>query len=257
MPRVVVSPAQSRALAMHGLENGGRVLNPISSTWDVSGRCERPIAIEFAGRLRNKLSYYVDLEVPCRKCRACLGARRWLWGQRAKVEHAAAVRTWFGTLTMRPEEHFKAVASFDAGGGDFRKLSADQRFAVRHRYHSRQITLFLKRLRKQGGGKYRYLFVAEKHKNDLPHYHCLIHEVDDNCVSKRELHALWWHGFSAWKLVAEDRQLSYVVKYLSKDSCARLRASIRYGTASLGGKKEFPPIPPGVGGNVLAAPTLL
>lgn len=58
-----------------------------------------------------KTSYYVDLEVPCRMCAACLAARRNLWAYRAKVEHAEAARTWFGTFTLRPEEHFKAVAS--------------------------------------------------------------------------------------------------------------------------------------------------
>lgn len=178
-------------------------------------------------------SYYLDLEVPCRLCPNCLRARRNLWAFRAKSEYQASSRTWFGTLTLRPEEHFKCVATFESEGREFRQLSADECFAVRHRIISRWITLYLKRVRKETGANMRCLFVAEKHKTGLPHYHALIHEVTaDDVVRKAVLQKQWWHGFSAFKLITDEKPLWYVAKYLGKDSCARVRASIRYGQRS-------------------------
>lgn len=175
-------------------------------------------------------SYFVDIEVPCRMCSNCLAARRNLWAFRAKQEHAEAVRTWFGTLTLRPEEHFKCVAHYIAGGGDTAQLDASEQFAMRHKYISRWITLYLKRVRKESGAECRYLFVAEAHKSGLPHYHCLLHELSPaHAIPKSLLQRQWWHGYSAFKLVSEERQLWYVAKYLAKDSRARVRASVLYG----------------------------
>lgn len=222
-----------KALAAYAVENGATISSPVSAMWDVAGRCSNPHGISHTGRtgLVNLPgdTYHLDLQVPCRKCESCLRARRRVWQTRARNEYTLSERTWFGTLTLRPEEHFKCVASYDAGGGDFKSLTADEAFAVRHKHVSRWITLYLKRVRKNSGATIRYLFVAEKHQNGLPHYHALVHEVGSNPVTKRQLQAEWVHGFSSWKLISDIGACGYVTKYLGKSKDARVRASIGYG----------------------------
>lgn len=182
---------------------------------------------------------WVDLEVRCRRCANCLAMRRRMWSARVKFELTAhamiGARTWFGTLTLSPEQQFIALATArkeaTTSGQDFDIDKTDeQQFIARHRTISRWLTLYLKRVRKQAGVPFRYLLVCEKHKSGLPHYHILIHEDSASSqIPKRILNDQWIHGFSRWKLVEDLRQGTYLCKYLAKSPEARVRASGQYG----------------------------
>lgn len=181
----------------------------------------------------------VTLHVPCRKCGPCLRKRAFLWRQRSKVETAAThlrgARTWFGTLTCRPDVHHSHLAEarrrLDAQGIDFEGLSAEDQFRERHRSLSREATLWLKRVRKRTSASFRYLLVTEVHKSGLPHMHILVHEQDAcKLIGERDLRETWPHGHTKFKLANEVAQAAYLCKYLSKDARARVRASARYGS---------------------------
>jgi hypothetical protein len=117
-------------------------------------------------------------------------------------------------------------------GIDFERLPPAEQFSLRHTEISRELTKYLKRVRKESGAKFRFLLVAEAHKSGLPHYHLLLHEHDQfRPVRKSVLEAQWKaYGFSKWRLIEDERAARYVCKYLSKDAIARVRASIRYGS---------------------------
>lgn len=158
----------------------------------------------------------------CNKCENCLRHRRQLWTERAKAEIAASARTWFGTLTLNPEEH--SIVGM--------KCTEDT-FENRHRIVGKYVTDFLKRIRK-GKPPIRFMLVAEAHKlalNGLPHYHMLIHEVGvGEYVHRRELEENWRFGFTKWKLLEDRYAAPYLCKYLSKSAQARVRASLHYGS---------------------------
>lgn len=146
-------------------------------------------------------------------------------------------RTWFLTLTLSPQAHStmanRARLRLAGQGIDFDTLPHASAFAERNREVGREITLYLKRIRKESASALRYCLVAEAHKSGLPHYHALVHEVDfDNPVRASTLKGQWKLGFSQCKLVAqgdERRTANYVAKYLSKDAASRVRASAGYG----------------------------
>lgn len=181
---------------------------------------------------------WIDIEVRCRRCENCLRLRQRHWTARVHAELAAhdiiGARTWFGTITLRPEDHFRALVTArlesSAGGFDLDRCSDEEIFAARHRIISRWLTLYLKRVRKQAKVPFRYLLVCEKHKSGLPHYHILVHEDGPlREIPKRILQEQWPHGFTRWKLVEDRRQGAYLTKYLSKTLEARVRASRFYG----------------------------
>ena len=180
----------------------------------------------------------VDVAVRCRKCETCLNARAAHWRIRANQEFRLAKRTWFGTLTLAPEAHFKALSlarhALAKQGFDFETLSPEDQLSERHKQIGPLITRYLKRLRKRSGAILRYILVMEAHKSGLPHYHMLIHECVGSVLHKH-LQGSWDHGFSNWKLVADEGSASYVCKYLSKSALARVRASVKYGVSG----KEF------------------
>jgi hypothetical protein len=232
----MLHPARVMSLAVEALANGGVRRSTIGVDWDISERCERPRAVEVYGRPCDEgLKYYewepgkahslvVDLTVRCRQCGPCLRMRARLWAARCMAELGTASRTWFGTLTLSPEWHYRA--SVIAGSIDFK---------ARHRVITRWITLYLKRVRKESGARFRYCIVAEAHKSGLPHYHVLLHEPDaGNVVRFRTLQSQWSHGFSNWKLAdtegVDPRLPWYLAKYLAKSSLARVRASKDYGS---------------------------
>ncbi len=146
-------------------------------------------------------------------------------------------RTWFLTLTLSPQWHStmanRARLRLARQSVDFETLTPATQFAERNREIGREITLYIKRVRKRAGVPLRYCLVAEKHKSGLPHYHALVHEVDfDNPVRSSILRKEWKLGFSQCKLVAqgdEAKTANYVAKYLSKDAASRVRASVGYG----------------------------
>jgi hypothetical protein len=155
-----------------------------------------------------------------------------------------------------------------ARGEDFDGGTEAERFAQRHYECSKELTLWLKRVRataavdhrqsarlaesctvsrggrckchpiQEFGAPLRYLLVAEAHKTGLPHYHLLIHEYSESRpIRARHLKEQWRLGFSSVKLVAQDegnRRGGYVTKYLAKSAIARVRASVGYGHSIAG-----------------------
>lgn len=171
----------------------------------------------------------LEIMCRCRSCPSCLRYRRDLWSSRAARETLAGKRTWFGTLTLSPAEHYRVLCQARVDYPDFDQAHPDDQFRMRHEVISKEITKYLKRVRKTTGAKIRYLLVTEAHKSGLPHYHILVHEVTEQRVTQRELTKDWKSGFSKWKLLTDPAAISYVCKYLAKDDRARVRASIRYG----------------------------
>lgn len=174
----------------------------------------------------------IELQARCRKCANCLRHRARLWAARMAAETSAAHRTWFGTLTLRPEEQFLAAARAQKASGlgpaEWAALSRAERFQAHVAECQREITLWLKRVRKESGASVRYCLVSEPHKSGLPHFHVLVHEVGQAVIRHRTLQGQWRLGFSSFKL-ADAKSAAYVAKYLTKAASARVRASRRYG----------------------------
>lgn len=185
----------------------------------------------------------LTLHVPCRQCRRCLRARAKLWEQRARSELAVTTwrgaRTWFVTLTCRPDVHHHHLATarhrLDTQGIDFDQLDDREQFRERHRPLAREITKWLKRVRKRAKARMRYLCVTEIHlgggaAHGEPHVHLLVHELEASApIRERDLRETWPHGHAKAKLVTEVGSAVYLTKYLAKDARARVRASARYG----------------------------
>jgi hypothetical protein len=174
------------------------------------------------------------LVVRCRKCEACLKHRSGLWAARARDEIALASRTWFGTLTLAPQSYMQAKFATELRltkrGHSLDQIGEPELFAHIVQYLGREIALWLKRVRKNSGARFRYMIVCEKHKSGLPHWHLLVHEIGEN-VTKRVLDNAWRLGFSQFRLVdkSDSRRAFYVTKYLSKSVLTRVRASKDYG----------------------------
>lgn len=216
---------------------------------DYAGNCESPVILPFTGMpdetlrrlavangepLRTASVRNVDIAVRCRKCGPCRHARRRHWQLRAQAEISASERTWFGTLTLAPEQQFRLVClasvNLAAGGTLYEALPEDQQFKERCKPLVREVQLYIKRLRKDGC-KFRYLVAIERHKSGAPHVHLLVHETAAP-VRHKQLSAKWSLGFSKFNLVAEGEETQaarYVAKYLTK-SLSRLMASAAYGT---------------------------
>lgn len=214
--------------------------------WNIAGRCESPVTLNYHARPEGHGAREVlvapgrahplelGMEVPCRKCRRCLIYRSALWTGRAKAEIGMAIRTWFGTLTLDPGEQFRALSIARAEAAsehvDYDCLPEEERFIRRVRVISRDITRWVKRVRKESGARLRYLLVSERHKSGDPHWHVLVHETRFQPVRYATLKSQWLHGHSQFKLVNEDAPAAYVCKYLTKvNEGARVRASLRYG----------------------------
>lgn len=283
MHRSYVVGLCARALAAGGIRR-----SLLHVHWDVSAGCRKPVLMEFEGRsnpvrvrnMRNALTgqwqaAWVDddhkvyrkresipamkeapmlltLEAKCRACPVCLRQRARLWRSRAEAEYLAAPRTWFGTLTLRPEEHarmlYQCEARLGRGGTSYGDLAPEERYRELHTEICRDVTKWLKRIRKESGARLRYCLVAEEHKTGLEHMHCLIHEVNGGgMVKERTLRQQWTLGFSRWNLVHDKGAAGYVTKYLMKSNLARVRASIDYGyieVGDIGGSPSVKELPP-------------
>lgn len=232
-------------IVLQNLEFGVVRKSPYLSEWDVSGKCERPVSVQLSGRkyqdvLDEVASSGLDLDVRCRKCTSCLRARAHLWRLRAAQETTHCARTWFGTLTLSPESHQAALERVRAkeaiSGIDFDVLPPSEQFGTLTSEIGRDITLYLKRVRKESAATLRYLLVVEKHQSGDPHFHMLIHEpLIMSSVGERTLRKQWILGFSRWKL-ADPKTAGYVCKYISKSAEARVRASLHYGNTPCGVK---------------------
>lgn len=180
----------------------------------------------------------LQIAARCRRCPECLAHRRRLWMARALDELKVARRTWFGTLTVSPEERFKLKLRAEArrlraGGETVSSLDGAEQYRLFADYLGQEVTKWLKRVRSVAKGPLRYLLVFEAHKDGFPHVHLLLHEQGEP-ISKRELEKQWRYGFSHWRLVGDNPQAAhYVCKYLAKDALTRVRASSRYGQKHL------------------------
>lgn len=253
--RTLIS-SQSSASYSYDARNHG------SDKAQFAGNCKRPVVIQFTGqqsRILNRLKQFgkdgsidfaegygiigyfqkekirhVDVEVRCRKCYNCLKARAYQWRQRAKIEIGQANRTWFGTLTLRPAEHFRLTAMarhyVEGRAVQWDTLTGDEQFTESLRPIVKEFQRYMKRLRKSNAGL-RHLMVIERHKSGYPHLHMLIHEFGEP-VRHRQLKEQWLLGFTNWKLVNENegsKAAAYVTKYLTKSLVSRVRASGAYG----------------------------
>lgn len=214
---------------IHRAIEQGATIAPPRVEWDVSLNCERPYQVileSFPHADWRPVQNYIDgsnsirriyLDTPCRKCPTCCLNRSRFWAKRAHYEVMRSQRTWMVTLTIAPEARF--IFSLRAKTTDYRKS---------YNEISKEVTLMFKRMRK-AGHKFRYICVAEAHKDGYPHIHLLIHE-GLKPIPKREIQKQWSFGFTTVKLVENSRGAAkYVSKYLAKDMAARVRASQHYG----------------------------
>lgn len=218
-------------------------------TASIAGRCSSPRTVVLWSKQSERIGKIVkpmalELKVRCRDCGWCRNQRKYLWADRAVREYEQSARTWFATLTVSPEEHFKALTrarlsqpgvdgTAKAGWKptDFESTTVQSQFCALVREHGTELTKFVKRVRKNSGSRIRYLMVAEKHESGLPHFHMLIHEVNAlEPVRKAVLKDAWRIGFSKFTLVNDARAATYCCKYLAKSALTRVRASAKYGT---------------------------
>lgn len=178
------------------------------------------------------------LLTPCRSCPTCLRRHARLWAGRAREETEVSARTWFGTLTCRPDVHVWIDQSCATRKRDFWEQPLGKKFAAQAEVLGAEVTKYLKRIRKESGHKLRYLLVTELHDGEKtsdfmrgrPHIHMLLHEFAGQPLRKEMLERQWPHGFTNFRLVNSSTSAAwYVSKYISKASEARTRASLGYG----------------------------
>jgi hypothetical protein len=251
-----------RAASVIALQNGGIIVPhpttpdaPQRVEWDIAGFCRDPVPVlqRGAGHMIGDSDLGVAvrpdtwepgrdlaLMVPCRQCEPCLKVRAWRWGQAAVREFELAHRTWFGTITFRPEVRYRLVAAtrdrLDRVGVRLELLPPAEQFRELTAEAGHLVTNYLKALRdgraslKVKPARFRYLMTVEPHADWFPHFHVLLHEVDPlKPLRFAGLEPLWPHGFTKFRLARSSNACHYVAKYLSKFSFARLRASLNYG----------------------------
>lgn len=247
MASVDVGYPNARALAHRALDAGAFVLGDKGTVqWHIAMRCLNPPSIEVYGRdygPKDENRYQqVTIAARCRRCLPCRQLRSYEWRQRGMNEILVHPRTLFGTLTLRPEEQYRASAEaterLAKSAVDFNSLSADDQFAERVRTIGSWITRYFKRVRQETDTKSRYMLVAESHKSGLPHFHLLFHEVErytrDQFDTYTVLKRQWPYGFSDFQGVDAGpdggaNAARYVCKYLAKAGLCRVRSSLRYG----------------------------
>jgi hypothetical protein len=243
----------ARRIAYQAIDQGATATGPGKVQWDVSGKvlpCSSPPTVEIRGyqavdrRLarfapekvrRKEFDLSIECEVRCRKCPNCLRARAALWRGRAKAEVLGSQRTWFGTLTMRPSSWFeflnRARVAAASNGDDFEKIEVKEQQRLLSPILQHELSLYLKRIRKNSDARMRYLLVQEHHKSGIPHWHLLVHELPESPLITGRLLSTWPHGFSQWRLVppTETKHAAYICKYIAKSAISRVRASAGYG----------------------------
>lgn len=228
---------QIAGFAAKAQASGTGEVRPRRVHWDVSNGCELPREVEMVIHPVG----VVTLTVACRTaCERCLWRRKVFWAHRAKYEIQVAQRSWFGTLTLRPNAQAaakaKAIRRAMQNGVNWNELTPGDAFARIHKEVVHSLQLWMKRVRKLSGARLRYLMVVEAHESGDPHYHCLVHEVPGSApVTERELRLAWTQhggGHTSFVLVRDDdpRAAFYVCKYLSKSALCRVQASNRYGS---------------------------
>lgn len=222
---------------------GPRKDTPALQHWDCSLGCLNPFTLYHKGYPdkdrprerpgRSDPTVIIEQLLPCRKCETCLRNRRVYWAACAKTEVGCARRTWFGTLTLKPQERFIDITKVRIRHPKLEEENPREFQRKVHLEHGKSLTKWLKRVRKNSNSKLRYLLVAEWHsQNDIGwHYHCLLHEqFDGQPLLHRHLDN-WGRGFVKFNLIedGQSKEVNYVCKYLAKDMDVPVRASIRYG----------------------------
>lgn len=220
------------------LDRGASPIAPGNLKSDVSADCSNPqwVLVSYTDQHKGPYRTWrgnMEYLVPCRQCENCRERRSKHWAARIHTETNQATRSWFATLTLAPEQHYLALLRAERAarrrGVEPSTWDDRERFLARTREVQKEVTLFLKRVRKVA--PIRYCLVVESHRSGLPHIHAVIHERDVP-VRHRALTESWRVGFSQFKLVAhgENRAVSrYVAKYLTKSWETRVRASKSYG----------------------------
>ena len=235
----LVDQTKLGALQAQALSQGGITYSPWEdqhkrAAWIVSGKgrdaCTQPVCIVLSSG-ENEATVHgstIELHARCRKCEACMKAKRAYWKIRAMTEIGQAPRTWFVTLTWRPEERLRCEYSIKEPSADNDELFRQRVLALWP-----EVTRYLQRLRK--GCPLRYLMSWEEHKDGFPHAHLLIHETAGNTITRRKLSAEWKAGFSKNRLVENadpdsiHKSAAYVCKYITKAMRGRVPASFHYG----------------------------
>lgn len=238
------------SLCRRSLESGGRRVTATNFHWPMAGDCSSPFTTVYRSVPSDPSKFYdfvpgavhtlhLEIETRCRECERCLRFRRLRWFYRARTEIEISPRTWFSTLTASADwQHLwlsQARSHLAKQGVDYDALEERDRWSELLKFANREITLYVKRLRKSGL-QFRYLCVTEQHKSGNPHWHMLIHETDlDRPVRWAALAGKWRAGYEKHKLVETSRKgAGYVAKYLGKSLAARVRASQAYGKEPVG-----------------------
>ena len=242
------------ALQGRALREGGALYSPWDdhcprTFWPIHGRgrdrCIKPVIVVLNNGEGESLpgGSAIELHVRCRICEPCLRAKSAFWKLRAMAEIMAAQRTWFVTLTWRPEDRLRAIYAGDRAlqAAGVREPSPQDLFRARLKVLGPEVTRWLQRIRKgkrQEGwppAAFRYLLVWEEHADGFPHAHLLIHEQQGQTLLKRRIASEWRAGFEKVRLVEQvspeaiHRDAAYVCKYISKSMLSRVRSSLHYG----------------------------
>lgn len=201
------------------------------------GRCSNPWVLRDVAQAEDTVLGRApagthDTWVRCRKCTQCLRYRRKVWETRMLAEMAQGGRTWFVTLTVAPEVRYRwQCIAIARSPKPWAELTEDQRWVALWGEFSKEVTLWMKRVRKRAreGSRLRFVLVAEPHADGFPHVHALVHEAAEQ-VSYRQITQAWRVGFNKARLVDHPGKASrYLGKYLTKHAGARMRASQHYG----------------------------
>lgn len=246
-----------KQLLAHALTCGAERVTMYTTCWHIAGNCEKPYDTVVHGRpergrpstpdYNGRLHVYgpgrlypgrLIIQTRCRRCKRCLKTRANKWRGAALYETRMSSRTWAGTLTLRPEEHFRALSkarsALASQGIDFDTLDEPDQFRERCRALAPDLTKYIKRWRKGKLGL-RYLLVTEKHESGLPHFHMLVHETPLLAkLTHRELSTQWHLGFERWRLInpQDPKAATYLCKYLAKSLECRVRNSNEYGVST-------------------------
>lgn len=209
-----------------------------------AGNCEKPVFVK-----QSTFSHlHVSYAVRCWKCLSCRRAKQRYWAAAGYAMMKQCIeqgrRTWFGTLTFRPEiqrrllqealEAYKEQSSTTEVEEWWDDPLCDERFRLVRKVVVRELQKYWKRLRK-AGHKFSYLVVIERHKSGLPHVHWLLHEKEAP-ITKKELERHWSLGFTKITIVGgrskraakPQNAAHYVLKYLTKSEQSRMIASQKY-----------------------------
>lgn len=240
-----------RRLATKALAYGATRVTFSRIEWEVGAKCDGPLTVEIVGRgdryeARSSVNpghlSVLLTGLPCRKCTRCLRIRAARWAERAMTEIASSDRTWFCTLTLKPEVQHRVfmeeLAARYARGWSSSDISEETEFLLRCQGGFNLVTKFWKNVRKPQADeepvRLKYLVVAERHVSGLPHYHAFVHEKAGSITYRRLADRWTKNGFFHAKLVGSEelshtKSARYLTKYIAKDMLCRVRASQRYG----------------------------